>query len=160
MNQPTRTTLAFLVAPIIPIVLFSGFYFGRGRFLPLLPFVTAVAYFITIVVAMPIYMVMVKRGWLRWWHFGLVGAIPALSFDAFLYLMSLGSGGGSNFSHDKAVDLIVDRHNDFVIYLHETRRLLLMALTGVASGFVFWCIAYAASNQALKTDARKAARLS
>ena len=146
MNQAPKTLMAFIVAPLVPVVVFSTILFGPDQFVRNVPLVAFVTYIITLVVALPIYVLMYAKSWLKWWHFALLGSIPALSLDILGFVMSLGIEGGLVTLRQGGLDLVVDGERTFIGYVFETARLGLYALTGTGAGLLFWVIAHRSSG--------------
>ncbi len=155
MYQITKSFLAFMVAPLVPVLFFSGFVLGPDKFIQIMPLVAVVTYGITLIVALPIYLFMLSRQWLKWWHFALFGVIPALPFDIVLYLMSFGQEGGMITLRQWGIDLIVEGKRTIAGYIFEIVRLAVYALIGVVAGIVFWFVAHRGfgSNKALQPTA-------
>ncbi len=142
MNQIFRSISAFIVSPIVPIVSLSVFVLGADKFLHALPLVAFFAYLITAFVAVPIYGVMLWKQWLKWWHFAILGVLPALSLDLFGLLSSLGSEGGFITVRQHGIDLIIEGERTLAGYIYLASRLIFYSLTGVGAGVLFWFIAH------------------
>ncbi|WP_215399510.1 hypothetical protein [Rheinheimera oceanensis] len=120
----------------------SIFVLGIDKFLQAIPVVAFFAYFITILVALPIYGVMLWKHWLKWWHFALLGVVPVLSLDLLGWLFSLGSEGGFITLRQHGIDLIVEGKRTLAGYVYLVIRLVFYSLTGIGAGLLFWFIAH------------------
>ena len=151
MKQIHKSFLAFILAPLVPVLFFSAFVLGLDKFIQIMPLVAVVTYGVTLIVALPIYLFLLSRQWLKWCHFALFGVIPALSLDIVLYLMSLGHEGGMITLRQWGIDLIVGGERTFAGYIFVAVRLTVYALVGAIAGVVFWAIAHRdfGSNKAL-----------
>ena len=152
MNQIQRSVLAFLVAPLIRVLMLSFYVMGVENFVRALPLVGAFAYLITLFVAVPIYILMLFKRWLKWWHFALLGIIPSLSIDIWAFFMSMGLGDGLVSLRQGDVDIIVEGKRTFAGYIYLVKRMGFYSLTGVGAGLLFWYLAHGQNSRKLELD--------
>ena len=153
MNQIQRSFLAFLVAPLVPLLMLSTYVLGAEIFIQGVLLVGAYAYLITLLVAVPIYMLMLFKRWLKWWQFALLGVIPALSLDIWVFLNSWGSKSVLVSLSLGGVDIIVDGKRTLEGYIFLAKNLGFYSLTGVGAGLLFWYLAH--GKNALTKVSRK-----
>ncbi|MFC3156031.1 hypothetical protein [Gilvimarinus japonicus] len=142
MNQLLKSVIAFLIAPLVPVTVFSFYLFGPEKAAQAFMLVLVFSYAITVFVAVPLYLVMYINNWLKWWHFVLFGIVPAFSLDAAGFLLSLGGEGGMVTLRQGGVDLIIEGKRTLAGYLFEAKRIAMYAAVGAGSGLVFWAIAH------------------
>ncbi len=66
-----RVVLAFVLAPLLVSLLFGPIGFA----------VLPIAWIMTVVVALPLFLLFKKLGWLRWWHAALAGLLSGVIFS-------------------------------------------------------------------------------
>jgi hypothetical protein len=142
MNQVSRSAIAFMICPLIPILGLSIELGGFENIIVALPFVAFFAYIITIFVALPIYGVMLYKKWLTWWYFALFGVLPALSINIYSVLMDMVSSGNMVTLTQGQVYIIVDGKRTIAGYIYLFKQLAFYALMGAGAGVAFWAIAH------------------
>ena len=142
MNQVLKSTIAFLLCPLIPIFGISMSLGGIEDMLEILPFVAFFAYIITLIIALPLYGVMLHKKWLTWWHFAMFGVLPALSINIYSVLMEAVSSGNMVSLTQGQVHIIVDGKRTLAGYIYLFKQIAFYALLGIGAGLAFWALAH------------------
>ncbi|MBU2983977.1 hypothetical protein KO528_01320, partial [Saccharophagus degradans] len=142
MNQVLKSAIAFLLSPLIPILGISISLGGFADILVALPFVAFFAYMITILIALPLYGVMLYKKWLTWWHFALFGVLPALSINVWSALTDFLSSGNMVSLTQGQVHIIVDGKRTIAGYIYLFKQIVFYSLMGVGAGLAFWALAH------------------
>jgi len=128
-----RSVLGFSISPILPIIIYTWYSWGEA-FFPMIYIVTFVAYLLTVIVLLPAYLVVLRKGFFN------VYSSSALSFSilfVLFYLFFVSMGSGSNAITSGAKMLVVDGEMTAAGYMTVLRSAFYIGLFGMLGGFIF-----------------------
>lgn len=139
MNRPiARHVIAFVFAPLVPVLVYVWVSFGAEAFFPFIFIALAVAYGLTIVVAVPAYLVLLAKGKRKLRHMAAVSA--AAFFVAFL-IINLFSYASYETLQVGGGELVVSGEITLSGYLKAGLNSAVVALLAGIGGVIFWLIA-------------------
>ena len=134
-----RIFLAFVVAPIVPVAILTMPVFGRPNYLQWVLLLGAIASALTLFIAVPMFFLMNRLDWVRWWQISLAGAFVAIVPDALIYTMGMGKLGDTTVARGGATLIEEGRYTASGI-IYAARRLGVLAITGALAGAIFWWV--------------------
>lgn len=139
MNRSiARHVVAFVLAPLIPILTYVWISFGAKAFFPFIYMALAVAYGLTIVIAVPVYLVLLAKGRRKLHHIAMVSA--AAFFVVFLVINLLSFASYETLNVGSA-ELVISGEITPSGYLKAALNSVVVALLAGVGGAVFWLIA-------------------
>lgn len=139
MNRSiARHVIAFVFAPLIPVLIYVWISFGTEAFFPFIYIALAVAYGLTVVIAVPAYLVLLAKG-----KRGLLPVIVVSGTVFFVIFLAINLISYASYEALQigSTALVVDSEITLNGYLKAGFNSAVVALLASIGGMLFWFIA-------------------
>lgn len=147
-----RVLLALIAAPLVSTVIYTLIAFGTALFFPFVFFVAGTAFALTLLVFVPVYLVLLWKGWI---------SFPVIVAAAFFVTLSVfltafvGMDQGFTTMQAAGKELVVDGQMTPAGYANALKNAVMVAILGAVGGAVFWLIAYLQGGKGGSNGIRK-----
>ncbi len=137
--QVSRVLLALIAAPLVSVFTYTLVAYGATLFFPFVYFVAGMAFTLTLLVYVPIYLILLFK---RWTSLPIiVGTAFAVTFIVFVFGY-LWMGQGFTNLHAGGEKLVTEGQLTTAGYMSIVNSSLTVAATAALGGLVFWLVAH------------------